>query len=179
VLVLKLEKQELWDEQTSSFSYAEEATIELEHNLVSVYQWESKWKKPFLAKNEKTNAEVIDYIKCMTKNVVEDNVYDRLTSKHYEAINKYIDDIMTATTFHNQDNKNGNSSVMTAELLYYYMTAFNIDFQCQYWHLNRLLTLIDVCSIKSQPEKKMSKKDVYRQNKSLNAARKAKLGTKG
>lgn len=157
-----------------------EQTLKLEHSLVSLSKWESKWCKAFLTKEEKTREEIVDYIKCMTltQNVNPD-IYNYLSSANYEAINKYIESPMTATTFVEQKKGGGNGEKVTAELIYYWMIAFNIPFECQKWHLNKLLTLIQVCNVKNQPPKKMSKREIMSRNSALNAARRKQFNTKG
>lgn len=171
---------EQWDEKNQEFITSKEQTLCLEHSLVSVSKWESKWCKPFLTKNAKNTDETIDYVKCMTitKNV-DPSVYSFLTNENIERINHYIEAPMTATWF--SDDKRGKSSneQVTSELIYYWMIALNIPMECQKWHLNRLLTLIKVCNIKNQPPKKMSKRDLMSRNRALNAARKKQYNTKG
>lgn len=171
---------ELWDEKKQEFVYAKEQTLCLEHSLVSLSKWESKWCKPFLTKDEKTYEETIDYIKCMTltQNVPPDT-YERLTHDNVAQINNYIDSPMTATTFNERTKRGLNREQVTSEVMYYWMVALNIPFECQKWHLNRLITLIRVCNIKNQPNKKMSRRDILSQNAALNAARRKKLNTKG
>ena len=171
---------EIWDEGRQEFIYSKEQTLQLEHSLVSLSKWESKWNKPYLTKDEKTAEETIDYIKCMTltQNVNPD-VYRCLTNDNIDQIHKYINAPMTATTFSEDGKKGGNREQVTAELMYYWMIALNIPFECQKWHLNRLITLIRVCNVKNQPPKKMSRKDLLSRNASLNAARKKRLNTKG
>mgnify|MGYP006923196361 CR=1 FL=1 len=170
---------EQWDEVNQQFIPPKGHLLRLEHSLVSISKWESKWHKPFLSKLEKTQEEVIDYIKCMTTTQnVDPDVYNFLSIENVNAINEYINAPMTATTFSNND-KNGNREVITAEIIYYWMIALNIPFECQKWHLNRLLTLVKVCSIKNQPSKKMSKKDIMSRNAALNAARRQQYNTKG
>ena len=179
MLEITIPDREFFDENTSSFITIKGATLRLEHSLVSLSKWESKWNKPFLTKDEKTYDEIIDYIKCMTTTQnVNPEVYTIIDDKSVEAINSYIEAPMTATTFSDQKGK-GNKEIVTAELIYYWMIALNIPFECQKWHLNRLLTLVKVCSIKNQPPKKMSKKDLMNRNTALNNARRQKLNTKG
>ena len=171
---------EQWDEAKQEFIYTKEQTLSLEHSLVSISKWESKWCKPFLTKQEKTFEETLDYIKCMTLTQnVDPEVYNYLTNGNIKEINEYIEAPMTATYFSDEKTSKISREQVTAELIYYWMIALNIPFECQKWHLNRLLTLIKVCNIKNQPPKKRSKKDIMSRNAALNAARRKQLNTKG
>lgn len=180
MLRLTIPAVEQWDEEKQEFVYAKEQTLELEHSLVSLSKWESKWCKSFLSNNEKTYEETMDYIKCMTltKNVSPE-VYTHLTSTNIKQVDEYIQAPMTATYFSEDKKGKGNREIVTSELIYYWMIALNIPFECQKWHLNRLLALIRVCDIKNQPPKKRSKKEIMSRNAALNAARRKKLNTKG
>lgn len=167
-----------FNEQTEEFVNTKEYNLLLEHSLISLAKWESKHHKPFHGQNNKTNKEVIDYIRCMTITPnVEPNVYYYIPETEMVRIKEYIDDPMTATTFSGQTRTS--REIITAELIYYWMVTFNIPFECQKWHLNRLLTLINVCAIKNSPPKKMSKREIQARNAALNAARRKALGTKG
>ncbi len=182
MLQITIPAVELWDERKQEFVTTKEQTLQLEHSLVSLSKWESKWGKAFITKQEKTFEETLDYIKCMTiTQNVDPEVYNHLTNENIEEINKYIEAPMTATYFSDTCDKTVKSSneQITAELIYYWMIALNIPFECQKWHLNRLLTLIKVCNIKNQPPKKRSKKEIMSRNAALNAARKKRLNTKG
>lgn len=179
MLTITIPEQEMYNEETQEFFSYGEQTLQLQHSLVSLSKWESKWCKPFLSKEAKTDEEVLDYIRCMTiTQNVKPETYNRLTQGNLEAINKYIDSPMTATTFSNQQQKSG-QEVVTSELIYYWMISFNIPMECQKWHLNRLLTLIRVCNVKNAPAKKMSKRDIMSRNAALNASRRSKLNSKG
>ena len=170
-----------WDEAKQEFVDAQVQSLQLEHSLVSLSKWESKWQKPFYSKKEMSNEETLDYIKCMTltKNVDPD-VYDRLTRENIKDVMDYIRSPMTATTFGKEDKSSINREVITSELIYYWMIASNIPFDpCQKWHLNRLITLIRVCSIKTTPPKKRSKRDIMSRNAALNASRRKQMNTKG
>lgn len=169
-----------WDAEKEEFIAPQTKVLQLEHSLVSLSKWESKWHKPFLAKNNKTLEETTDYIKCMTitQNVNPD-IYEHLTKQNMDMIGEYIDDSMTATFFTEEKIRRANSEIITSELIYYWMIALNIPFECQKWHLNRLLTLIKVCNIKNQPQKKMSTRDRLSRNAALNAARRKQLNSKG
>ena len=171
---------ELWDEEKQEFINKKEQTLQLEHSLVSLSKWESKWCKSFLYTKEKTFEETLDYIKCMTiTQNVSDDVYTRLTNKNIEDINNYIAAPMTATVFYDNKNQGGKNETVTAELIYYWMISLNIPFECQKWHLNKLITLIRVCNVKNTPPKKMSKRELMSRNASLNAARRKQLNTRG
>ena len=177
------EPVEMWDERTQQFIYTKatkEQTLMLEHSLVSLSKWESKWCKAFLTKQAKTEEETIDYIKCMTiTQNVDPDIYSRLTKENYKEIEEYIAAPMTATYF--SENKNGkvNKETVTSELIYYWMIALNIPFECQKWHLNRLLTLVRVCNVKNEPPKKQSRREIMSRNAALNAARRKQLNSKG
>lgn len=171
---------ELWDEVNETFITAKGSTLRLEHSLVSLSKWESRWNKPWLSKEPKTTEESLDYIKCMTLTQnVDPKVYDLLTPKLLDQINRYMESPMTATVINKEKKTGGPHEQITSELIYYWMISLNIPFECQKWHLNRLLTLINVCSIKNSPPKKMSKKEIMSRNAALNAARKKQLNTKG
>lgn len=170
---------ELFQEDTLEFIYVRKTTLVLEHSLVSISKWESKFHKPFLSKDRKTDSEIREYIKCMTiTQNVDENVYMALSPMLLEKIVEYIDDPMTATKFYGSDSKKNNRQI-TSELIYYWMTAFNIPVEFQKWHLNRLLTLIRVCSIESAPPKKISYKEALARNKAENARRRRELNSKG
>lgn len=176
------ETKELWDEKKQEFVSMPEVTLHLEHSLISLSKWESKWHKSFFTKEEMTNEQTLDYIRCMTlspKNLPID-VYYRLSQKNVDAILAYIHDPMTATTFNEKDNRKGfGKERITSELIYYWMIALQIPVEFEKWHLNRLITLIRVCEIKNTPPKKMSKREIMSRNAALNAARRKQLGSKG
>lgn len=180
MLSIKTSDMEYYNEETFAFVPIKGRTIDLEHSLVSLSKWESKWCKPFLGKQSKTKEETKDYIRCMImdKNVPDD-IINAISETQIQEISDYIDNKMTATTFNDVADTPKNSGVITSELIYYWMITLNIPFECQKWHLNRLLTLIHVCSIKNMPPKKASKSTILSRNSALNAARKKQLNTKG
>lgn len=171
---------EMFDETKQEFFTEGDITLELEHSLVSLSKWESKYEKPFLGKNEKSTQEVFDYINFMTLTPnIAPEVYENLSEANIKVINEYIDAKMTATWFHDPPGAPASRDVITAELIYYWMITFQIPFECQYWHLNRLFTLIRICNIKQAKPKKMSRAEVAARNRELNAQRRAQLGTSG
>lgn len=170
---------EFYDEDNNEFIMFNEQVLQLEHSLVSISKWESKWHIPFLDGKDKTLEQIIDYVRCMTiTQNVKPEVYNRLTEDNLKAINDYIENPMTATTF-SDDNQRPSREIITSEIIYYWMVSFNIPFECQKWHLNKLLTLIKVCNIKNSPPKKMSRQEILSRNRALNEARKKNLNTRG
>lgn len=177
---------EEWDESKEEFVYkiiGKKQILQLEHSLLSISKWESKWHKPFLYNLEKgtlSYEETIYYIECMTltKNIDPD-IYNFLTKENIDQICAYISDPMTATTIPKSNTKTNNREILTSELIYYYMLENNIPIECEKWHLNRLITLIHVFNFKNQPAKKMSKGEIMRRNTELNAERRKQLNTKG
>ena len=153
------DSDELWDEKKEEFVYRKGQTLQLEHSLVSLSKWESKWCVPFLSKKDKTFEETLDYIKCMTVTQnVKPEVYLNLTQENVDVVNAYINAPMTATYFSDEKATGSNGEQVTSEIIYYWMIALNIPPEYQKWHLNRLLTLIKVCNIKNQPPKKHSRR---------------------
>lgn len=179
MLQITIPSVEYWDERHNEFKNIKGQTITLEHSLVSISKWESKWHKPFLSKEEKTNEEYIDYVRCMTLTQnVNAEIYNNLTIENIRQINKYMEDDMTATRI-NEKNARANREIITSEIIYHWMIALNIPIECQKWHFNRLMTLIRVCNIKSRTPKKRSKRAIMERNAALNAERKKKLNTTG
>lgn len=181
MLRLKIPRNEYWDSRSNQFVYTSETELVLEHSLVSLTKWEQKHYKPFLT-SEKTVDETLDYIKCMIIN--EDENFDStilksLTAGNIDTIQDYINNPMTATTIKEKKKSRMDKTIITSEIIYYWMTALQIPLEFENRHLNTLLTLIRVCSIKNSPPEKMSKKEIYERNRALNEARKAKLHTKG
>ena len=176
-------EREEFNEATNEFLYTtvlKEQTLQLEHSLVSLSKWESKWRKAFLGKQDKTDEEILDYVKCMTLTQnVNPEVYNHLTAENYKQINEYIEAPMTATCFADDCQGRNGREVVTSELIYYWMSAYNIPVDFQKWHLNKLLTLIRVCNVKSSSPKRMSKREIMKRNAALNAARRKQLNTRG
>lgn len=180
MLQITIPASELWDETKQEFIQVKEQTLKLEHSLVSLSKWESKWHKPFIDNKALTFEETIDYIRCMTiTQNVDSDVYNYLTNQNMKEINDYISNPMTATTFSDNKKRKGGDKFVTSELIYYWMIAFNIPSEYQKWHLNRLLTLIKVCNVENQPPKKMSKREIMSRNASINAANRKRMNSKG
>lgn len=170
---------EFWDEVNEVFVYSEKQTLILEHSLLSLSKWESKWGKAFLGKQEKTDEEVTDYVRCMTISPdVDPDIYARLTAENYDSITSYIENPMSATKFYDNKPDYGGDTV-TSELIYYWMFSLNIPLECQEWHLNRLLTVIRIFGVKNAPPKKLSKSEIMHRNAALNASRRTRLNSNG
>lgn len=171
---------ELFDEESSTFTTVGDFDLDLEHSLLSVSKWESKFKKPFLSNEDKTLEETLYYIAAMiiTPNYPIDTLL-RLSKENFMEINDYIESSESATTFGQMPDRKVRGEIVTSELIYYWMVAFNIPFECEKWHLNRLFSLIRICNVKNSPQKKMSRSEIAARNRELNAQRRARLGTSG
>jgi hypothetical protein len=170
---------EQYDEVANEFTTIKEQVLQLEHSLISLSKWESKWHKPFIVKGDKTPEETRDYIQCMTTNQgVDPRIYSLLNDEVISVVKQYMDDPMTATIISKQQEAI-NREIITAEIIYYWMFTLNIPLECQKWHLNKLLTQIDVCSIKNQPAKKRGRRELMQRNSALNKERRRALNTKG
>lgn len=179
MLTLKVAMSDSYNEKTNEFIPTNEFVLELEHSLASVSKWESFFEKPFLSPNPKTPEEKLWYVQAMilTPNFPP-GIFHRLTEEHFEKINSYIGAKMTATWFSDREPPRSRE-IITAEIIYYWMVSLNIPFECQYWHLSRLLALVRVCNQKNAPAKKMGRNEAARRQRELNQQRRAKLMSNG
>jgi hypothetical protein len=179
MLRLSIATSEAYDEAAGEFVSAEVEEILLEHSLVSLSKWESKWEVPFLDSTQKTNEQVLDYVRMMfSGDDFPEHLVKHFTKIHFGLINDYINAKMSATWIAEQPAK-GAREIITAELIYYWMIALGIPFECQNWHLSRLLMLIKVCNIKNSPKKKMNSQNLAARHRELNAQRRAETGSRG
>lgn len=180
MLQVKIDRAEMWDPDRQEFIYVEPTVLTLEHSLASISKWESKWLKPFLHNGEKSDEEVIDYIRCMT---INDGVgyydYYALSDEAIKNIEAYIKAPMTATFFGKSSSKKKSNRIITSELIYYWMMSLGIPLECEHWHLNRLLTLIQVFSEENKEPEKKSQASMVKDYAAINAARRAKLKSSG
>ena len=180
MLKVMVKGKDFFNEDTNEFITTNDTVLQLEHSLISLSKWESKWHKPFLNTDNKTEEEMVDYIRCMTiTQNVDPDVYYGLSEANIIEIKAYMENPMTATWFSDKHNPKTRQKAVTAELIYYWMISLGIPFECEKWHLNRLLTLIRVCNVENSPKKKMRKGEIFKQNTSLNQARKQMMGTAG
>lgn len=179
MLEIIIPASEGFDSRTNTFVEYKEVKLTMEHSLISLSKWESKYNKPFLS-SQKTSWEMLDYIRFMTiTSNVSDDVFFRLTNENIIEIQKYIEAPMTATTITNEKKGKKNHEVVTSEIIYYWMITLNIPVEFQKWHLNRLLTLIEVCSIKNEPPKKESAREIAMRNRAINEMNRKRFKTKG
>ena len=179
MLKFNLPSIEFYDERTNRFFDKPSVDVRLEHSLASLSKWEQKYKKPFLGSAPKTLEESRGYVVCMSldENFTEQDYY-RLSSEQIQQVQDYITDQRTATTINRR--KTGPSrEVITAEVIYYWMVSLMIPFEAENWHLSKLLMLIEVCAVKNQPKKKMSRSEALSRQRALNAQRRSSMGTSG
>lgn len=167
-------RDDLFNPETNTFYEMKEQTLILEHSLISLSKWERIIKKPFLSTEEKTAEEWLFYIKCMTLNAVNEMAYNCLTTEMFQEIMDYIGDPMTATTFGMLKQQPGRREVITSEIIYYYMFSFGIPIELEKWHLNNLMALIRVFSIKNGDQPKMSSREAGLYQRQVNEMRRAK-----
>lgn len=180
MLRIVVEGEELFDEATNSFTQVDDVVLDLEHSLLSLSKWESKFNKPFLSGGVKTTDEILGYIHAMILTPNQDlDVVQRCGPKVIEEIQKYIDSSQSATTFGAMPERRGSGEIITSELIYFWMISFQIPFECEKWHLNRLFSLIRICNIKNGKPTKQSRAEMAKHREELNAKRKAELGTSG
>lgn len=179
MLTITIPGGELLDERTNEFLTSKPQILHLEHSLISISKWEAKWCKPFLSQAEKTKEESMDYIRCMALNPVDPMAFAFLSRDNVKEINDYMTAPMTASTVTDRGSNRPSREIITSELIYYWMITAGIPIECQKWHIARLLMLIRICGAKNAPQKKMSQSAVMAQNKAINNARLAKLGTRG
>jgi hypothetical protein len=166
---------EAYDETTQKFVLTTER-VQLEHSLATVSKWESEFEKPFLGVDEKKREEIVAYIEMMIQDPKPTpEILLGLVKNHHEVIQRYIDRKMSGTRIAEIKKQGGRREVITSELIYSWMVEMNIPFETQHWHLNRLITLIRVISVKRSPKRKMTAAERH----ALNRQRQTKYNTRG
>ena len=179
MLEFTVPEYELFDDASGEFVTIREQHVKLEHSLRSVAEWEAKWHKPFLVREEHSEEESLDYIRCMLLEDVDEDFLRYMPSWVFKKITDYMEDPYTATTISRRNQGGPNREIITAEVIYYWMVSANVPFECDQWNLNRLTMLLEVCAIKNAPPKKIGKNELRQRNSALNAARRAKLHSRG
>lgn len=180
MLNLKIDGDEYFNEETQMFESVEDVEIQLEHSLLSLSKWESKVKRPFLSKDSRTPEEMKMYIEAMIISTdYPKDIVNKFSRKNMQEIIDYIDSSESATTFGTMPEVRGRGEIITSELIYYWMVMFNIPFECENWHLNRLFALIRICNLKNSKPKQLSRHQIAARNKALNEKRRAELNTSG
>ena len=177
MLTIRLPEREFYDPVRNEFTDMEERVLRLEHSLLSVSKWEARHKKAFLS-TEKTDAEMRDYVRCMSEEDVDERTLARLTAEDWRRIGEYLNDPMSATTF-GKTTETPKRKKTTSEEFYWMMAQYGIPFDCEKWHFNRLAALLRICAIRGGGQKKMSRTDALKRQAALNAARRKKSGSKG
>jgi len=183
MLTITIPDKKYFNENTNEFFVLKGRTITMQHSLYSIRKWESKWHTYYLDNKNLTTEQIIDYFRMMTiTRDVDPRIYMNLSAENIQEISKYIHDPMTATTFKDlksRQRSRGRREITTSEIVYYWMIINDIPFECEKWHLNQLMTLIRVCSDAKVPEQKMTEKEIFEYNKSLNERNRAKFHSKG
>jgi hypothetical protein len=180
MLTINIGATQHYDEASNEFVQQGGVSVDLEHSLVSLSKWESKYQIPFLTDAAKTAAQLLDYVRFMVVTPRFDlKLLERMTEADWAAVGEYINSSQTATTFGSMPQKHGPKETITSELVYYWMTAFNIPSEYQYWHLSRLFALIRICNVKQQPPKKLPRQEVAQRYRDINRQRLEQLGTTG
>jgi hypothetical protein len=181
VITIDLGKNEYYDDATNTFIVDEGGIVRFEYSLKAIYDWEAKWKKPFL-KGGLTDNEMVDFFSIMALDPIKK---DFITGETAQILADYIKDSNTATVFSDiEGGQGGNSSykrgkLYTAEELYALMFAAQIPLDFENRNLNRLLVVLQIMASHNQPPKKMSTNDIYKQNAEINRQRRAEMNSKG
>ena len=181
MLTINVPAQEFYDSRKGMFFNTKPVSLRMEHSLISISKWEAFWEKPFLKTAGLTPgisgiAEERHYLKCMVIGEVPKYIPDILMQNHMKEIHEYIAKPHSATKVYRHGPQTGKRQIITTELIYYWMINFGIPMECQRWHFNRLLMLIDVCNVKSQQASNKGKMSNAEASRYIAAANKARMG---
>ena len=163
--------------------YIAPTRVRLEHCLLAMSKWETKYQRSFLNENPRTSEEVEYYVRCMALDDVEPYIFSAFSSQDYDAIQAYIGASHTATTFQSYGPlRPSKMHVVTTEVIYYMMIIRGIPFNAETWPIDRLMTLLKVYDIESNYGKKgttMSAKQSAQWRIDENERRKRMMKSKG
>jgi hypothetical protein len=180
MLEIYVKEDEFFNPTTQEFVEIKPVIIKLEHSLISVAKWEAIWEVPFLPTKGKTEGlrgaeQQRSYIECMIIGKTQEHIPYILFQQYSPIIRNYIEKSHSATTIRRRGPKIVSRQVITSEVIYYWMIKYGVPLQCEKWHFNRLLKLLEVCEIKETPAKKnrVSRKEAINEIYRLNAERRA------
>lgn len=182
MLELHLPETEFFDRANSKIIRVPEVTLHLKHSLLTLSKWETIWEIPFLGEGKKTTEQLYSYVNIMAGGDLDELTLSRLTSEHYEKLNAYLSSKQSATWFSESPNQRRSTQTVTSELIYFWMTTYNIPFECENWPFPRLMNLIRIASIKNDPDagkKKRNKSQMLSERAMLNKKRREQYGTTG
>lgn len=179
MLKITVQLSDYFDEDKQEF-VTDVFVLELEHSLVALSKWESKYEKPFYSKAEKSTEEVMNYIEAMIISPdYPPDILEKISQTNIEEITTYIYAKMTATWFNEPQTSQTSRKQITSELIYYWMASYQIPWEVERWHLNRLFTLIKVFDAENTKQKPRSRREVAEERQALNEQRRAQMGTTG
>ena len=172
----------MFDEENNKFIYVPRTVLTLRHSLVSISEWEMKYKIPYMLTGRKwSEEETLYYMKCMTVgDIPDDNVYRAIPYNVQLEIREYINDPLTAARIKEMAGARKNNQDVTSDLIYAWMVMLQMPAQpYETWHLERLITLIKTVSAEQAPKKKMTTQEVYDRYMEINERNRAKFNSKG
>lgn len=184
-------RREYFNNLTQEFIIIEEKRVppihlQLEHSLMSIAKWESKWHEPFLGREDMNGEKLLDYIRCMTINSQKDSgIYSLLPEDTVLEIIEYIHDPSSAWEINPKKKGRKSRKATTAELIYYNMIQLGIPMECEKWHFNRLMALMDFCDCQggSHPgggsPQKRSQREIMEMYRAMNERNRKKYNSKG
>jgi hypothetical protein len=158
----------------------QEVVLKFEHSLLSLSKWESRTKRPFYTRDQKTPTELLEYFRDMLVSPEDDpDLVYLLDPKQMDELGTYINAQLTASSVPREDPKY-NGEQTTSELIYYWLSQLKIPFHpTETWHLSRTLMLVQIASFKQQPPKKRPVTDTLAKWAKMNDERRQRFNTSG